>query len=231
MQYSEKEFGYYDNERCEILPFMPDRCRAVLDVGCGAGKFGALVKEQLGCEVWGVEPMEEAAEVAKMRLDEVIVAPFTPELPLPKRKFDVITFNDSLEHLPYPEPVLIACRDLLAPNGVVISSVPNVRYIDNISNLLIDMDWKYEKDGVLDYTHLRFFTKKSIVRTFENTGYYVKSIEGINPRSWLGWKYRLLLLLFRQYVADMRFLQFVVVAEVNNEFTKTGLSSISTAEI
>jgi hypothetical protein len=79
-----------------------------------------------------------------------------------------------------PYSVLLESKDLLHKEGVIIASIPNVRYLSNVYNFLIRQDWQYEDCGILDRTHLRFFTKKSMAKTFIDLGYTIESIEGIN---------------------------------------------------
>ena len=184
----------------------------MLDVGCGAGGFGALVKHELGIEVWGAEYERPAAELASAKLDRVVCGDFVTVPDLPDGYFDAVMFNDSLEHFPYTEPPLQRAKKLLAPGGVVIASIPNVRYIDNVYHFLIEKDWRYSESGILDSTHLRFFTRKSMVRTFEHAGYDVASITGINSHHWSGKKIFLLRLLIGGWIEDMRYLQYVVTA-------------------
>ena len=177
---------YYHQTRPEMLDFIPMDAQRVLDVGCGSGEFGALLKEhRRDIEVWGVEPVESVAAEARGKLDHVVVDSFTERTPLPRAYFDAVVFNDSLEHFPYPEPPLALARELLAESGALVCSVPNVRYIDNLLHLLMDKDWQYRESGILDRTHLRFFTKRSLVRTLGEAGFEVRRIEGINRR--LGW--------------------------------------------
>lgn len=202
---------YFSNERREMLRFIPKTCRKLLDVGCGTGEFGALVKKELGAEVWGVELNAKAAESAREKLDKLVHAPFSAEVELPGNYFDVITFNDSLEHFPDPYPPLEFCKGKLAKGGVVVCSLPNVRYIENVYHFLVDMDWKYEDYGILDSTHLKFFTRKSMLRTFENAGYNVQSITGIRPHYWSGKKIFLLRLFFKKWMDDMKYLNYVSV--------------------
>ncbi|MDD2725355.1 MAG: class I SAM-dependent methyltransferase [Methylovulum sp.] len=204
--------GYFSNPRKEMLPFLPKKCHRLLDVGCGGGDFGALVKREKNAEVWGVDLSTRAIERARDNLDHAILGEFSPSIALPDAYFDVITFNDSLEHFPDPMPALQLCKTKLAPGGCIICSLPNVRYIDNVIHFLIDMDWKYEDSGILDYTHLRFFTKKSMERWFIDAGYKVESITGINPHYWSGKKIFLLRLFFGKYVEDMKYLNYVVIA-------------------
>ena len=108
---------------------------------------------------------------------------FSERAPLPRAYFDAVVFNDSLEHFPYPEPPLALARELLAESGALVCSVPNVRYIDNLLHLLMDKDWQYRESGILDRTHLRFFTKRSLIRTLGEAGFEVRRIEGINRRA------------------------------------------------
>lgn len=204
--------NYYYQERAEVQRFVPRDCRRLLDVGCGGGSFAAAIKRDLGAEVWGVEPHAPAATAAAPHLDRVINGPFDAAARLPEGYFDVVSFNDSLEHFPDPAPPLALARRLLRPGGSVVASIPNVRYIDNVRHLLIDQDWEYTDEGILDRTHLRFFTRKSMLRTFTEAGYRVRSIDGINPHYWSGKRIFLLRLLFGRFVADMKFLQYVVVA-------------------
>ena len=205
---------YYKKPRKEILEFIPATCSKLLDVGCSSGAFGNLAKKTFGSEVWGIDPSSSVSESASEVLDHFIHDFFSEDLNLPKHYFDVITFNDSLEHFPNHLPPLAACHSLLKPDGVIVASIPNVRYIENLRHLLFEMDWNYEDMGIRDRTHLRFFTKKSIQRTFEEAGYQVLRIKGINPRYWWWESKRFSPVQFAigKWIRDMNFLQFVIVA-------------------
>jgi len=208
----EKSSDYYGCERKPLLDFIPKDAGSLLDVGCGGGAFGAMLKANRDIEVWGVEPVLSAAANARSQLDNVVHSMFDENTDLPDNYFDVITFNDSLEHFPYPGPPLELARKKLNRKGVIVCSIPNVRYIENIKKLLVDKDWKYTEAGVLDNTHLRFFTKKSMIRTLTQSGFVVEAMQGINPHHWSGWKIRLLDFLFHKNIEDMKYLQYVVVA-------------------
>jgi SAM-dependent methyltransferase len=203
---------YFENARDEMLRFVPVRTRRLLDVGCGAGRFGALLKSaRPGLEVWGVEPVPAAAQNAATRLDRVLPVPFDAQAALPAGYFDAVVFNDSLEHFPDPLPPLERCKALLAPGGVVVCSIPNVRHIRNLKHLLVERDWRYEEWGVRDRTHLRFFTQRSIVRTMEEAGVDVVSLDGINSIR-MNWYRGVVFALLRPWLADTPFQQFAVVA-------------------
>ncbi len=211
---------YFGNDRTEMQAFLPSSARVILDVGCGAGVFGAALKVAratagVDLEVWGLERDPAAAELAAGRLDKVLcgdVEAVTAQLPT--AHFDCLVLNDILEHLAQPADVLRALRAHLKPGGHVVASIPNVRYFNNVVNLAVHGRWDYTDEGILDRTHLRFFTRGSMVDLLEDTGYAVRSVTGINPTGSAKFKLANLLTLGRW--ADMRYLQFAVVAVVGD---------------
>ncbi|WP_290867886.1 class I SAM-dependent methyltransferase [Flavobacterium sp.] len=179
--YEDKPQGYYYKVRKEMLNYLPEKAQKVLDIGCGNGAFATLVKEKNNAEVWGIELMEEEAKVALNVLDKVLIGACENHLnELPDGYFEVIYLNDVLEHLVDPYSVLETLKSKLTQNGVVISSIPNVRFFRTFSKVLFSKDWKYEDHGVMDKTHLRFFTGKSIKRMYNELGYTILKHEGIN---------------------------------------------------
>ena len=206
---------YHIKERREILPFVPKTCSTLLDIGCASAEFGALVKrERQNVQVWGVEVNATVAAAAAAKIDRVITSDFASDIDLPDNYFDVVTFNDCLEHFPDPFPPLELAKRKLKPGGTLICSLPNVRYADNMRHLIMEMDWRYEGWGVRDRTHLRFFTRKSMIRTIEEAGYAVVSIDGINESEYYlrNFTMRVLRRLFRKWTEDMLYQQYVVVA-------------------
>lgn len=207
-----KPADYYRYARKEMLPFFPTNPGRVLDVGCGSGRFGELLKDSFaGVEVWGVEPVAEAQAVAAGVLDRALLGFFDEGLQLPENHFDVIVFNDSLEHFPDHVPALSLALRLLKPGGSIVASIPSVRYWPHVQQYLFEGEWRYESAGVLDRTHLRFFTRKSMLREFESAGLQVQDIGGINP-CWLSWKFRLLRALMPGLMSDMPYQQFALRA-------------------
>lgn len=212
--YHDKNQGYYYHQRPEIMPFVPPTVRSALDIGCGNGLFGAMLKEKRACRVWGIEPNRDAANEARNKLDHVINGLFAKDVPeLSGQKFDAIFFNDVLEHLADPFETLNQCRGLLNSGGYVIASIPNIRWYPVMMSLLRYKDFKYENAGVMDKTHLRFFTHKSMLRMFEDAGYKIVRSEGINKNTNFTWFNMLNFLLFKTQ-EDMKFPQFVVVASI-----------------
>ena len=134
----------------------------------------SVIKENRQIEVWGVEPFASAAAIAADKLDRVITGPFGPETDLPAGAFDCIVFNDVLEHMVEPELALRYAKLLLSAGGTILASIPNVRYFPLLWQLGVRGNWEYGDCGLLDRTHLRFFTKSSILRMFQNEGYAVR---------------------------------------------------------
>jgi len=195
------------NERQEVAVFVPPS-RRVLDVGCDWGAFGAVLVER-GSEVWGIEMDPGPASEAATRLHQVIVGRFPDDVPQGET-FDCIVFNDVLEHMVEPASALIATRGFLAVGGCVVASIPNVRHLSVLAQLLIRGRWDYTDWGILASTHLRFFTKSTMRELFERNGYRVERQEPINVGGSTG-KWRVLRLLGRRS-EEFLAAQYVLVA-------------------
>jgi len=219
--YVAKPTAYYDKARPEMIGFIPLSCRRALDVGCAGGAFGALLKKTRGIEVWGVEAVESAAAEAASKLDKVVHGLFHPDTQLPQSHFDCIIFNDVIEHILDPAPVLQYAAQLLAPGGVVVASIPNIRHFPTVWHLVMRGEWKYRDWGTLDKTHLRFYTRSSIEELFRSQGYSLDVVRGINRyqgipsasgRLWVAF-FIFSALCFGKF-SDMKYQQFAVVARV-----------------
>ncbi len=179
--------SYYEFKRKEMRIFLPNNYSQVLEVGCGAGNFrdNLFLKN----EYWGVEPVESVARLAMSKLDNVIIGSYEDVYnQIPDNYFNLVICNDVIEHMVNYDFFFQSIKNKMKKNGVLIGSIPNVRYISNLYSLLVNKDWKYNDHGILDKSHLRFFTKTSILRTVRENGWVVDKISGINsykPKSFL----------------------------------------------
>jgi len=207
---------YYGRPRREMVTHVPSAANKILDIGCGAGAFAAGLKAEWKrqgreLEVWGVEMDQAAADRATEVLDRVLVGDAGTVLAdLPTGYFDAVILNDVLEHVVAPAELLRGLLPLLGPGGHIVASVPNVRYFANVVNLVIRGRWEYTDEGILDRTHLRFFTRSSMIALFNECELEVQSIQGINPTGSSAFKL-VNLLTFGRW-SDMRFLQFAIRA-------------------
>jgi SAM-dependent methyltransferase len=198
---------YYDGSRKEIAGFLPISYTRVLEIGCGEGGF----RTNLGsCEYWGIEPTP-AAKVARGRLFRVFESSYESALDqLPNCYFDLVICNDVIEHMVEHDRFFRTIKQKLSNNAHIVGSVPNVRYIGNLYELLFLKDWRYRDEGVLDRTHLRFFTEKSLRWTFERHGFVMEACAGVNPVKVQIFPLRVFIknLLVVLFGRDTRFLQF-----------------------
>lgn len=216
MDYKNKPSDYYNKIRQEMLAFLPSNVNKALDVGCGNGAFASEIKERTNAEVWGIELMEEEGKQAEKVLDKVFIGKGEDFIAqLPDNYFDVIYFNDVLEHMIDPYSVLKQIKQKLTPTGVVISSIPNIRYHKEfVKMLVLNKEWKYQDQGIMDFTHMRFFTKKSIERMYKDAGYKIIKHQGINKtKSVMPYIYNIPFL-FTQ--GDIFYLQYATVAGKND---------------
>lgn len=166
---------YYTTKRPDMMTLIREKPTRVLEVGCGAGGFSA----QLEAETWGIEPFADAAEEASRVLSKVLAGTYEQvESNLPDRYFDLVVCNDVIEHMPDHDRFLKAVKQKMAPGATLIGSLPNILHLTAVVKLMLLKDWPYSESGILDRTHLRFFTKKSIRRTLEENGYAIEALKG-----------------------------------------------------
>lgn len=127
-----------------------------------------------------MEPNPEAATAAALKMHRVLVGRYDLlEHQLPDQYFDMVVCNDVIEHMDDHDAFLEAIKKKMRPGGWIVGSVPNVRHITALFKLLVTKDWKYSESGILDRTHLRFFTQKSLRRTLQEHGYSIEALGGV----------------------------------------------------
>jgi methionine biosynthesis protein MetW len=186
----------YETPRPEIQALVPRSARAILDLGCASGTLGAALKRRQGAYVVGVEAVAEYARDAERRLDRVVHGDVEDALEAEELgRFDCIVAADVLEHLLDPWTALSRAAALLEPNGTVVVSLPNVRYLQTFWQLGWRGSWPRHDHGLFDATHLRWFTLSDARELMEQAGLDVVQVE---PRYFfLGWGLRLVRLLAR----------------------------------
>jgi SAM-dependent methyltransferase len=158
---------YYGEVRADVLPFLPEGAREVLEVGCGRGVTGKLIQERLGCRVTGVELNPVVAQEAARHLHRVLQGD-VQTLAIEGR-FDAVLALELVEHLVETESFLARVRQLLAPGGRAIFSIPNVGHYSIIEDLIAGR-WDYLPVGLLCYTHFRFFTRHTLADWLRRSG-------------------------------------------------------------
>ncbi len=178
--------GYYAQVRPEIARLIVGQPKRILEVGCANGLFQQNITWP--CKYYGVEPFAAAAEAARKNGIEVYEGKYQDvEHLLPEDSFDLIICNDVIEHMENPwlflESIKRKCAkaDNNGECGMIIGSVPNVRYLLNLVEVLVHRDWRYVDGGVLDRTHLRFFTPKSLRRLLDECGLKIEVLKPSGP--------------------------------------------------
>lgn len=181
--------GYHNLCRPEILNLVPTNATHILDVGCGTGELGKALKQRQNCRVDGIELNKEAAQAAGDRLDRIWcdnVNRFNPDFL--NGEYDCIVLADILEHLVSPWDILKKYSDTLTDDGTIIASIPNIAHPWILSQLEKGL-FRYDAAGILDITHLRFFTKTTIGQLFYKAGLKIVDMQpspsATNPIQWL----------------------------------------------
>jgi SAM-dependent methyltransferase len=174
--------SYYRCGRNDVLALIPADASRILDVGCGEGVLGQLLLERGATEVVGIEAEPAAAAAARKRLSRVFPGDVeVMDLPFDDGYFDCIVLADVLEHLRDPLAALKKLKRHLSDSGTVVASMPNVRYLPVVERLAGGR-WEYKDSGILDRTHLRFFTRKEMELLFRDAGFEPEGVsENLSP--------------------------------------------------
>ncbi|MDO8938535.1 MAG: class I SAM-dependent methyltransferase [Methylicorpusculum sp.] len=152
--------------------------KEVLEIGCAMGFQTKSMHKIQNCKVTGIEIDKNAAEYAKPYCENLYIGDIESlelESIIGNKVFDVITFADVLEHLYNPKNVLKKVRPFIKEGGYIVASIPNITHCSVIYEMA-QGEFKYRNLGLLDDTHIRFFTRQSIYHTFEEAGYLITSL-------------------------------------------------------
>lgn len=181
--YASKNEDYFAGARDDFVSELPHNPQAkILEIGCAAGNTGALALTQGKCGWYAaVELDEAAAQRARSKLSEVIVADVErATLPWPEQTFDALIMSEVLEHFADPWQVLKKLRPLLKPGALLFCSSPNVSHY-RLIGMLFQGEWRLEDSGIMDRTHLRWFTPKTYGELVESAGFILDYVEPIKP--------------------------------------------------
>jgi len=172
----DREYVYPFNPRPECLAMIQRPPAVALDIGCGSGGVGHALRQRFAqCELWGCELDPSAAQLARQHFDHVVEQDVESvdfaALGL-KRPFDLVCLFDVLEHLVNPWQLLHGLQRIVAADAQVLVSLPNVSNIALLYDALHG-HWRYRSWGLLDFTHLRFFSDFDARKMFYQTGYRV----------------------------------------------------------
>ncbi|VVB55588.1 Ubiquinone biosynthesis O-methyltransferase [uncultured archaeon] len=173
--YYEKKRQYFSYIRGDIIDLIQNGKHRILDVGCGEGRTLRKLKE-LGkaSETIGIEINENIANSLAHNVDKMIIGDVESlELDFEKEFFDYIIFGDILEHIRNPTKILKEYSGYLKNDGFIIASIPNLNYYGVIIPLVFFDKFEYKIEGILDKTHLRFFTRKSLIKLFNSSGFEI----------------------------------------------------------
>jgi 2-polyprenyl-3-methyl-5-hydroxy-6-metoxy-1,4-benzoquinol methylase len=169
---------YYTRPRPSICSIVRPGPNIVLDLGCGSGSVGrSLLETGKAKEVVGVEIFTAAAQQASAHYSKVYTGDLETLALDYNHYFDYAICGDILEHLKDPYAVVRRIGGWLKENGRLVCSVPNVRNWRVLKRLVFSGDWAYEDSGIMDFTHLRFFTRKTCQEMLKAGGFEIESVE------------------------------------------------------
>ncbi len=175
------EDSYYGHLRTSLLRLIEGRPRRVLEIGCGHGQALLFLKRERTAEfVVGLELVPEVAAVARQNPDLDVVLTGDVEqiqFDFPRGYFDLIIASHVLEHVKDPWSVTRRLCDLLSPAGQFIGSLPNVRNARVTVPLILFGKFQYTQEGILDWTHTKFFTESTIYDLLRSSGFIVERME------------------------------------------------------
>lgn len=173
-----REIKYYDNKRADLIKFIPRDAKRILDVGCGTGAMGEAIKKARGkdIEIVGIE-VNPAVTCEREGIDKVIIGNVEEgRLAFDTEYFDCIVYGDILEHLVNPWELVKKHCKILKLNGRVIASIPNIAHY-RVIKMLRNGEWNYQDAGIMDKSHIRFFTLKSMKDMFKKADLDIVKVE------------------------------------------------------
>ena len=179
--YQVKSNDYYGSTRAEISDLLPENIERVLEIGCGNGSTLKWLKNYKNAKfISGVELNKELYYSNNLELDLFISGNIEElDLNILPNSIDLLLCLDVLEHLNNPWDILDKLYQLMKPGSVLIVSLPNISHKSVILSLLFKNDWCYQNSGILDKTHIRFFTKKTSSLMISRSNFKIEAVKSI----------------------------------------------------
>ncbi len=164
-----------------LLDVLAHPPRTLLDIGCASGLLGQAVKaKNPACRTIGIEPNEATAKLASQNLDQVLCGKFEDfnleAEGIPTGSVDTVVAADVLEHMYDPWHVMTGLKPYLSKDAQIVLSIPNTRNLRLLKDLVDEGKWTYAERGLLDITHIRFFTLAEINNFLTQTGYRLEHV-------------------------------------------------------
>jgi SAM-dependent methyltransferase len=216
VDYATKGSDYFSSARVDVIGLLKDRYSAALEIGCGSGEtMGEMRSRGLVESAVGIEGFPDAAQLSSRYFDKVICADLNVYSGYEELgKFDLVLCLDVLEHLMHPELVLERLKEVMGPSAKIYVSLPNVRFAPVVFSLVFSGRWDYADNGVLDRTHIRFYTRKTGRELLEKSGFVVEKCHAqpFNKRSASSWLNVITLKLFSGFLSR----QFIYEASLSD---------------
>ena len=209
--YTGKGADYFRHARLEILDLLPNGFNSIVDVGGSSGATLSAIKARWpAIRTICLDTHEASVRVARKNGHEAFVCDIEKSVPDVFRTSDVVMFLDVLEHLVDPWSQLAKIVDQLPSGAHVIVSLPNVRFWEASCRLFFLGDWKLEEAGVMDRTHLRFFTRRTGAEMLRGAGLNIQKTRARLPG---GRKYTLINAISFGFLKDFLTEQYIFAAE------------------
>lgn len=218
--YHDKGNSYFSSIRWDVISLIPGGDHRILEVGCGTGDTLIKLRElNKAREIVGIELNYDSLQDNCNRLDTVLVGDVEELDPaFEEGHFDYIIFADVLEHLVNPPAILRRYSRYLRGTGSIIASIPNVKNYRVLLDLILYDKFEYADAGILDRSHLRFFTRREMCRLFDQAGLDVVSVQSKFGSGHLGNLDRHLNYTLGKYLPGKSFLtvQYLITATRRN---------------